>query len=297
MGVLNVTPDSFSDGGELPTSQALLIRAENLLLEGADILDLGGESTRPDAEPVDSITELSRVLPALLALRKRFPEAPISIETYKPDVADAAIRSGADIVNDIWGATIGLNAEVRDIWIAENCAGPSAKNAPPKMSAEKKPLHPRSPMAETVAKLGCPIILMHNRPNREYAGFLTDVLNDLRFSLALAAESGVPKHQIWLDPGFGFAKNAAENLEVLKNLHQIVALGYPVLLGTSRKSTLGKVLGNAPANDRLEGTAATTVWGIQQGAAMVRLHDIPRLRRFITMADAIKAGLAWKDEG
>ena len=295
MGVLNVTPDSFSDGGELPTSQALLIRAENLLLEGADILDLGGESTRPDAEPVDSITELSRVLPALLALRKRFPEAPISIDTYKPDVADAAIRSGADIVNDIWGATIGLDAEVRETWIAENGVGPSTKKARAKISAEKKPVHPRSPMAETVAKLGCPIILMHNRPNREYSSFLTDVLNDLRFSLALAAESGVPKHQIWLDPGFGFAKNAAENLEVLKNLHQIVDLGYPVLLGTSRKSTLGKVLGNAPANDRLEGTAATTVWGIQQGAAMIRLHDIARLRRFITMADAIKAGITWKE--
>ena len=271
MGVLNVTPDSFSDGGQLPTAQAVVERAGKLLAEGADILDLGGESTRPDAEPVDALTELARVLPPLAALRKNFPAAPISIDTYKSEVAEAAIHSGADLVNDIWGAAHGLSAEAR--------------------RAAKLP---HSPMAEVVAKHGCPIILMHNRPDKNYGGFWADVIRDLHFSLALALNAGVPKNQIWLDPGFGFAKDAAQNLEVLKNLGRIVALGHPVLLGTSRKSTLGKVLGNAPATDRLEGTAATLVWGVQQGAAMVRLHEIAPLRRFLTMADALKAGQAWK---
>jgi dihydropteroate synthase len=137
---------------------------------------------------------------------------------------------------------------------------------------------------------------MHNRPDKNYANFWADVLADLKFSLALAQAAGVPAHQIWLDPGFGFAKDPAQNLEVLKNLHRLVALGHPVLLGASRKSTLGKVLGGAPAHDRLEGTAATLVWGIQQGCAMVRLHEIAPLRRFLTMADAIKAGENWVAE-
>jgi dihydropteroate synthase len=148
-------------------------------------------------------------------------------------------------------------------------------------------------MGDIVAKLNCPIILMHNRPDKNYENFWDDLLRDMHRSLALAQSAGVPAHQIWLDPGFGFAKDAAQNLEVLKNLHCLVALRHPVLLGTSRKSTLGKVLDGAPANDRLEATAATLVWGIQQGCAMVRLHEIATLRRFITMADAIKAGKDW----
>jgi dihydropteroate synthase len=270
MGVLNVTPDSFSDGGQFPTTAALIEHARVLLAEGADILDLGAESTRPDAAPIDAATELARVLPALAALRENFPDAPISIDTYKAGVAEAAIRAGADIVNDIWGGAHGFSAAQR-------------RAAPP----------PRSPMAEVVARLHCPIILMHNRPDRNYTDFWADVLGDLQFSLALAQAAGVPARQIWLDPGFGFAKDAAQNLEGLKNLHRIVALGRPVLLGTSRKSTLGKVLGGAPAHDRLEGTAATLVWGIQQGCAMVRLHEIAPLQRFITMADAVKAGKNW----
>jgi dihydropteroate synthase len=272
LAVLNVTPDSFSDGGQLPTIPAVVERARTLLAEGADILDLGGESTRPDAAPVSTREELARVLPAVAALRENFPAAPIAIDTYKAEVAEAAIRAGADIVNDIWGGAHGFTAAQR-----------------------RAALPPRLPMAETVARLRCPIILMHNRPDKNYGDFWADVLDDLRFSLALAQTAGIPAHQIWLDPGFGFAKDAAQNLEVLKNLGRIVALGYPVLLGTSRKSTLGKVLGGAPAHDRLEGTAATLVWGIQQGCAMVRLHEIAPLRRFITMADAIKAGQSWSE--
>jgi dihydropteroate synthase len=270
MGILNATPDSFSDGGQFPTPAAIVERARVLLDEGADILDLGGESTRPDAEPIDTLTELARVLPALTALRQNFPDAPISIDTYKPEVATAAIRAGADLVNDIWGAAHGFTAAQR-------------RAAPP----------PRSPMAETVAQLRCPIILMHNRPDKNYADFWADLLADLRFSLALAHNAGIPAHQIWLDPGFGFAKSPAQNLAVLKNLSRVAALGHPVLLGTSRKSTLGQVLGGAPADDRLEATAATLVWGIQQGCAMVRLHEIAPHRRFLTTADAVKAGESW----
>jgi dihydropteroate synthase len=281
MGVLNVTPDSFSDGGQLPTVNAAVQRARVLLAEGADVLDVGGESTRPDAEPVDTLTELARVLPAILALRKNFPEAPLSIDTYKPEVAEAAIRAGADIINDIWGCASDLDAEERRAVLKEISRGAGAK-------------FPPAPMAEVAARLRCPIILMHNRPDKNYTDFWQDVVDDLRVSLALAKNAGVPPEQIWLDPGFGFAKDPAHNLEVLKNLKRIVTLGQPVLLGTSRKSTLGKVLGGVPAEDRLEATAATTVWGIQQGCAMVRLHEIAPLRRFIATADAVKAGLNWE---
>jgi dihydropteroate synthase len=152
---------------------------------------------------------------------------------------------------------------------------------------------PRSSMAEAVAALRCPVILMHNRPDRNYVDFWSDLLLDLRLSLAVAQAAGVPSPQIWIDPGFGFAKNPAQNLEMLKHLDRVVALGHPVLLGTSRKSTIGLVL-DAPASDRLEGTAATVVWGIQQGCAMVRVHDVAGMLRFVRMADAIKAGLDWK---
>jgi dihydropteroate synthase len=136
---------------------------------------------------------------------------------------------------------------------------------------------------------------MHNRPDKNYADFWKDVVSDLSLSLMLAQWAGVAREQIWLDPGFGFAKDAAQNLEVLKNLSRIVALGFPVLLGTSRKSTIGKVLDNAPVDERNEGTAATLVWGIQQGAAMLRLHDIAPMKKFVKMADAIKAGIEWRE--
>ena len=275
MGVLNVTPDSFSDGGKLPSVQAVVDHAGKLLAEGADVLDIGGESTRPEAKHVDAEIELMRVLPALEALRKAFPSAPISIDTYKPEVAEVAVKAGADMVNDIWGCTYGVTAEERHHWKPAN-------------------LHP-SPMAQMVAKLKCPIILMHNRPDKNYADFWKDVVSDLSLNLMLAQWAGVAREQIWLDPGFGFAKDPVQNLEVLKNLSRIVALGFPVLLGTSRKSTIGNVLDNAPVEDRLDGTAATVVWGIQQGAAMVRLHEIAPMKKFIKMADAIKAGIEWRE--
>jgi dihydropteroate synthase len=281
MGVLNVTPDSFSDGGELPSSQAAVDRAGEMLAAGADVLDLGGESTRPGAAAVSAAEECDRVLPALAAVRQAFPGAAISIDTWKTVVAGAAVGAGADIVNDIWGGLHGFAADERRRWSEALQSGDSL------------PALPRSAMAETVATLHCPVILMHNRPDRNYGDFWAEVRSDLRLSLAVARAAGVPDHQIWLDPGFGFAKDPPHNLEVLRHLDRIVALGHPVLLGTSRKSTIGLVLG-APVNERLDGTGATLVWGIQQGCQMVRVHEVASMLRFIRMADAIKAGLAWK---
>ena len=278
MAVLNLTPESFSDGGQLTSVQAVVDRAGTMLAAGADVLDLGGESTRPGAAPVSAAEECDRVLPALTALRRSFPGAAVSIDTYKAAVAEAAVEAGADIVNDIWGGLHGVTAAERQRLIAAVQAGTAV---------------PPSPMTQAVAALQCPVILMHNRPDRDYGDFWTDVLLDLRLSLAVARAADVPAHQIWLDPGFGFAKNPPHNLEVLKHLDRIVALGPPVLLGTSRKSTIGQVLG-APAAERLDGTGATLVWGIQQGCQMVRVHDVAPMMRFVRMADAIKAGLAWK---
>ena len=281
MGVLNVTPDSFSDGGQLQSPQAVVDRAAALLAAGADVLDVCGESTRPGAAEVSATEECDRVLPAIAALRRAFPEAALSIDTYKAAVAAAAVHAGADIVNDVWGCLHGWTADER-----RSAAEIVERGGPMKAL-------PRSPMAETVAGLGCSIILMHNRPDRNYGDFWEDLMLDLNLSRAVARAAGVPDHQIWLDPGFGFAKDPAHNLEVLKHLDRIAALQYPVLLGTSRKSTVGLVLG-APVEDRLDGTGATIVWGIQQGCNMVRVHDVAAMLRFVRMADAIKAGIAWE---
>lgn len=288
MGILNVTPDSFSDGGELRDVRAVLERASEMIGSGADILDVGGESTRPGGSPVGEGEELARVLPAIRALRERWPEIPISIDTFKPRVADAAIHAGADIVNDVWGLMHGLDHDARAAGIAAfaNAASPAAN--PP--SATTRSVLPRSTMAAAVSRLGCPIILMHNRPDRNYADFWTDMIADLRLSVSLAQAAGVANRQIWVDPGFGFAKTPAQNLEVLKHLERVTALGFPVLIGTSRKSTIGKVLGTT-VDDRLEGTGATVVWAIQRGCHMIRVHDVSVMKRFARMADAIKAGL------
>jgi dihydropteroate synthase len=281
MGVLNVTPDSFSDGGQLPSVQAVVDRAGEMLAAGADVLDLGGESTRPTSSPVSVAEECDRVLPPLAALRRTFPDAPLSIDTCKPEVAAAAVPAGADIINDVWGCLHGFTTEERRRWT--DALGRGEPLAPA----------PRSSMAQTAAALRCPLILMHNRPDRAYGDFWTDLVLDLRLSLITARAAGVREHQLWLDPGFGFAKDPPHNLEVLKHLERIVALGRPVLLGTSRKSTIGLVL-DAPVNERLDGTGATLVWGIQQGCHMVRVHDVRPMVRFVRMADAVKAGLAWK---
>jgi len=287
MGILNATPDSFSDGGELPTKEAVVDRAGQMIAAGADILDVGGESTRPGARPISADEELARVLPALAALRRAWPDVPISIDTYKAAVADAAIENGADIVNDIWGLTHELASEERMQWRnfvrrQTEATTNATPIAPP----------PITKMAGLIARRGCPVILMHNRPDRNYGDFWDDIILDLKVGLALTRAAGIEQSQVWLDPGFGFAKSMPQNLEVLRQLGRIVALGYPVLVGTSRKSTIGTILG-AAVGDRLEGNGATVVWAIQQGCRMIRVHDVREMARFARTADAIKAGLGY----
>ncbi len=282
MGILNATPDSFSDGGQLSTVDLAISRAREMIAAGADVLDLGGESTRPGAKLISADEELGRVLPILSALRSTWPEIAISVDTYKATVAEEAIKGGADMVNDVWGLTHGLTDEQRSDWRAA-----TAQSNRPRQAL------PMTPMASLIARLRCPVILMHNRPRRDYADFWADVLLDLRTSIQIARIAGVDDHQLWIDPGFGFAKDVAQNLEVLRDLNRVGSLGYPVLVGTSRKSTLGAVLGST-SDDRLEGSGATVVWAIQQGARMIRVHDVREMARFARMADAIKLGIQYR---
>jgi dihydropteroate synthase len=262
MGVMNLTPDSFSDGGQLADETALLTRAEQLLADGADVLDLGAESTRPGATPVDAPTELARLLPSVRALRRRFPRAILSVDTYKADVARAAVEAGADLVNDVEGGRF-----------------------------EARP--DESPMGSACARLRCPLILMHRRAQATYEDFWPEVLGDLRTSLRLAQAAGMPAEQLWIDPGFGFGKTPAQNLRLVRDLAQVAALGFPVLLGTSRKSTLGLVLGEPDPLRRVPGDVVTAAWGIAQGASMIRVHDVAALRPIVRMADALRHGPNW----
>src|SRR5690625_3679559 len=282
MGILNVTPDSFSDGGAFVEVSEAVKRARQLVREGADWIDIGGESTRPDATPVSEEEEMRRVIPVIREVRRALPEIPISIDTFKANVAAAAIEAGADSINDVWGLKAGFEEELLQNWS--------------QAAANGEPLNlPISPMAAVAAKLKCDVFLMHNRPTRKYADFWTEIIADLRVSLVLAEAAGIEKNRIWLDPGFGFAKGPAHTLAVLRQLGGIGALGYAVLLGTSRKSTLGRVLGR-PADQRHEGTAATTVWGIAKGCQMVRVHDVAEIVPYVRMADAIGQGAAFDEK-
>ena len=263
MGIVNVTPDSFSDGGLHATSSAAMSHCEQLLAEGADILDLGAESTRPGAEPIDAATELSRLLPAIAAVRRRLPDIPLSVDTYKAEVAAACIAAGADVINDVEGG-----------------------------SHEADPTG--SPMARTCARLGCPLILMHRRKEPNYKDFWPEILAETSHLIQRARAAGLPPAQLWVDPGFGFGKTPAQNLQLVRNLEKFAALGYPVLLGTSRKSTLGLVLNQPDPLLRHEATATTCVWGLARGAAMVRVHDVARIKPFLTVAKALRQGPHWK---
>ncbi|PZM64252.1 dihydropteroate synthase [Paenibacillus dendritiformis] len=250
MGILNVTPDSFSDGGRYNRVDAALRHAEEMLEAGADIIDIGGESTRPGHQPVGQEEELERVLPVIEALRRELPQAPISVDTYKAEVARQALEAGAHIINDIWGC-------------------------------KKEP-----EMAHVAARYGCPLILMHNRPERRYDRFVEEVKADLLASVALAKAAGVKDDQIWLDPGIGFAKTGEDNLVLMSHLDELCALGYPVLLGTSRKKFIRDTL-QLPVDDVVEGTAATVALGIAQGCQIVRVHDVALIARTARMCDAV----------
>ncbi|CAN7639276.1 dihydropteroate synthase [Peribacillus frigoritolerans] len=249
MGILNVTPDSFSDGGKYNRIDAALKHAERMVNDGADILDVGGESTRPNYERISDEEEIERVAPIIEAISRNI-EVPISVDTYKSRVAEAALKAGAHILNDIWGGKAD------------------------------------SLMSKVAAEYNVPIILMHNRGNMEYGHFVRDVLQDLFESIMMVKDAGVKDENIILDPGIGFAKDLKLNLEMMRNLDKLVSLGYPVLLATSRKSMIGHVL-DLPPSERMEGTAATICHGIQQGCQMVRVHDVKEMARTAKMMDAL----------
>ncbi|WP_127540890.1 dihydropteroate synthase [Paenibacillus illinoisensis] len=250
MGILNVTPDSFSDGGRYNQVDLAVAHAIQMMEDGADLIDIGGESTRPGSETVSAEEELSRIIPVIEALKLQAPHIPISVDTYKAEVARQAILAGAHIINDVWGAK----------------ADPD--------------------MARTAADLGCPIILMHNRPERDYTSYLDDVVQDLQESIQIALNAGVQPDQIILDPGIGFVKGITENLTLMSSLGLLNELGYPVLLATSRKRFIQNTL-QVQANDAVEGTAATVAFGIAQGCQMVRVHDVKPIRRTADMCDAM----------
>lgn len=257
MGILNVTPDSFSDGGRVTTAEQAIARVRQMIAEGVDVVDVGAESTRPGAEAIDAATELARLQPIIQALRRAFPQLPLSIDTYKATVATACIAAGADLVNDVEGARFEADSQ-------------------------------GSPMAQACARLRCPLILMHRRQGMDLADFWPQLLADLRGSIRLARTAGIPPEQLWLDPGFGFGKSPAQNLELVRTLHKVTALGYPVLLGTSRKSTLGLILNQPDPLQRQAGNIATAIWGIAQGCAMLRVHDVGPHREVVQVADALR---------
>lgn len=249
MGILNVTPDSFSDGGKYTNIDSALRQAEKMIKEGVDILDIGGESTKPGYVSITDEQEINRVVPVIEAVKARF-DVPISIDTYKSNVAKAALMAGADLLNDIWG------------FRHDECC------------------------AKLAAQYDVPVCLMHNRDNTEYVNLLPEVIEDLQTSIQIAKKHGVKSEKIILDPGIGFGKTLEQNRMVMNHLEDIVAMGYPVLLGTSRKSMIGLTL-NLPVDEREEGTIATNVIGVLKGCGFVRVHDVEKNVRALKMTDAI----------
>jgi dihydropteroate synthase len=261
MGIVNATPDSFSGDGLLRASPAdpvaaAVALAGRMVDEGADLLDVGGESTRPGHEPVDEAEELGRVVPVVAALHRAHPDVPISVDTTKPAVAAAALGAGAALINDVWGV------------------GPD--EALVRLAAERR----------------VPIVLMHNRAEPRYDDVVSEVVADLGAAIERALRAGCRRESLVVDPGFGFGKTPEHNLAVLRDLGALRVLVRPILLGTSRKSTLGKVL-DQPADERLEATLATTALGIAHGADVVRVHDVRPNVRVARMTDAIVRG--WTD--
>ncbi|MEW6003183.1 MAG: dihydropteroate synthase [Nitrospirota bacterium] len=258
MGVLNVTPDSFSDGGLYFDKSAAIERAIQIVEEGADIIDIGGESTRPGSEPVSIEEEMNRVIPVIEALSKEI-KISLSIDTYKSEVAKKALDAGASIVNDISGLRF----------------------------------DPKMP--EIVSEYGVPLVIMHikGKPkdmqqNPVYEALIPEIMDYLRYSIRLAVRAGIPEQRIIIDPGIGFGKTFEQNLEIINNLHEFTLLEKPILIGPSRKAFIGKILGDAPVAERLEGTAAAVAVSVMNGADMVRVHDIKEILKVIKVVDAIK---------
>ncbi len=261
MGIVNLTPDSFSGDGLLrgvAPETAALAQAQRMVAEGADIIDIGGESTRPGHDPVDPAAELARVVSTISIIRASLPDVPLSIDTSKPQVAEAALDAGADIINDVAAVT-----------------GSAA-------------------LATVAAAHAAPYVLMHGRASPDYQDVVAEVVADLAAALALAEDAGCHPASLIVDPGIGFGKTAEQNLVLLRGLDALRALGRPILLGASRKSTIGKVL-ELPVSERLEGTLATTALGIAAGVDIVRVHDVSANVRAARMSDAIIRG-GWRDQ-
>ena len=253
MGILNVTPDSFSDGGKWNRMDAALDHVEQMLAGGMDVLDIGGESTRPGYTLISDQEEIDRVVPVIEAVKARF-DVPISLDTYKSNVAKAGLTAGADLINDIWGL---------------------------KYDPE---------MARVIAEAGVACCLMHNRKARDYKDFFPDMLDDLGQTLVIAEKAGILRENILLDPGVGFAKSYENNLECVRRLPELIAaFDLPVLLGTSRKSMIGLALG-LPADQRVEGTIATSVMAVMGGCMFVRVHDVQANKRAVQVTEAIVYG-------
>ena len=248
-GILNVTPDSFSDGGKFNKLDAALYHAEEMIEEGAMLIDIGGESTRPGYTMISDEEEIERVVPVIEALKSRF-DVTLSLDTYKSKVAKAGIESGIDLINDIWG-----------------------------LKYDKA-------MAKVVADSGLPICIMHNRDNTDYTDFMTDVVSDLKESVDMAITAGIERDKLILDPGVGFAKNLEQNIIVMKELERLNCFKLPILLGTSRKSVIGLTL-DLPKDERVEGTLVTTVLAVIKGCMFVRVHDVKENIRTIKMAEAL----------
>lgn len=249
MGILNITPDSFSDGGKWNDMDRALSHVEDMMREGMDILDIGGESTRPGYTLLGEEEEIARVIPVIRAVKERF-DVPVSLDTYKSGVAKAGIEAGADLINDIWG-----------------------------LKYDNK-------IAHVIAESGLPCCLMHNRKEADYQNFMQDVGADLAETLRLAENAGIGAKQIILDPGVGFGKTYAHNLQIINALEELRIFGCPLLLGASRKSVVGLTL-DLPVTERLEGTLATTVIAVMKGCSFVRVHDVKENVRAIRMTEAV----------
>ena len=249
MGILNITPDSFSDGGQYNDIDSALKQAERMIADGADIIDVGGESTRPGFTSISEEEEISRILPVITNLKKNF-DIPISVDTYKHRVAQAVLNEGVDMINDIWG--LKLDSKLPDL----------------------------------ISEYKVPCCLMHNRENDDYTDFRRDLIEDLRESIAIAKIAGISDDKIVIDPGIGFAKSYDQNLEAIRDLSNLHELGYPILLGASRKSVIAKTL-DLPVDERIEGTIVTTVFAVINKCSFIRVHDVKENKRAIKMAQAL----------
>lgn len=249
MGILNVTPDSFSDGGKFSDMDKALAHVEEMIAQGASIIDVGGESTRPGHTKITVEEEIRRVVPVIREIKAKF-EIPVSLDTYHGETARAGIEAGADLINDVWG-----------------------------LKADRA-------MADVIARSGVACCLMHNREQAVYMDFMSDVAADLAECIHLAEQAGIAEDKIMIDPGIGFGKTYEQNLELMNGLEGLHMFGYPVLLGTSRKSMIGNAL-DLPVGERLEGTVATSVIGVMKGCSFLRVHDVKENLRAVRMTEAI----------